>query len=237
MKLLLLILLPCLLFMAPALADTSLQGFVICLDPGHTSETSAGTASRDGKLTERHLNWVVAVRLRTLLTAAGATVIMTKSREDQFVTNQKRAEIANGAHAALFLRLHADAGAATGLATFYPDRQGHVRGVTGPSSDVIRESREAARVFQPAVIAALGGALADRGAIGESKSFVGGKQGALTGSIFSHVPALTVEMCVLTNSHDYRFARTAAGQESLARALFAGVTAYNNVLHSRKTGV
>ena len=237
MKLILMFLLLASLSMAPVQADTSLQGFVICLDPGHTSETSAGTASRDGKLTERHLNWVVAERLRALLTAAGATVVMTKSSENQFVTNQKRAEIANAAHAALFLRLHADAGAATGLATFYPDRQGHVRGVTGPSSQVIHESQEAARIFQPAVIAALSGALKDRGALGESKSFVGGKQGALTGSIFSHVPALTIEMCVLTNSHDYKFARTAAGQESLARALFAGVIAYHKVLHSQKTGV
>ena len=81
------------------------------------------------------------------------------------------------------------------------------------------------RLFHPAVIAALGGALADRGIKGDSATGVGGKQGALTGSIFSQVPALTVEMVVLTDTHDYHFIRTRAGQQQMARALLAGVEA------------
>ena len=124
------------------------------------------------------------------------------------------------------LRLHCDAGEQSGLATYYPDRQGKRFGVTGPSPAVITDSRRAASVFQPAVIGALHGALRDAGIKGDSQTAVGGKQGALTGSIFSHVPALTVEMCVLTNAHDYRFIRTAAGQQKMALALLAGVEAY-----------
>ena len=46
-------------------APAPLRGFIVCLDPGHASETSQGTASRDGKLTELHVNWVVAQRLKT----------------------------------------------------------------------------------------------------------------------------------------------------------------------------
>ena len=87
-------------------------------------------------------------------------------------------------------------------------------------------SHQAAKIFQPAVIAALHGALRDAGIKGDSQTGVGSKQGALTGSIFSHVPALTVEMCVLTNAHDYKFIRTTAGQEQMAQALLAGVEAY-----------
>ena len=184
------------LVLAPAaLAQPGpLAGFTVCLDPGHTSETSAGTASRDGKLTERHVNWVVAQDLKPLLEAEGARVVMTKTPENEVVTNRRRAEIANAAHANLFLRLHCDAASDSGLATFYPDRQGRAHGHTGPSPAVIAASRRAARPFHPAVIAALGGALADRGIKGDSATGVGGKQGALTGSIFSQVPALTVEM-------------------------------------------
>lgn len=218
--------LSCLAVPAPAYAqEAPLRGFVVCVDPGHSSETSRGTASRDGKLTELHVNWVVAQRLITLLKADGATVVTTKMRELQVVTNRRRAEIANAAHANVFLRLHCDSGEQSGLATYYPDRTGTRFGVTGPSKGVMTASHNAAEIFQPAVIAALHGDLRDAGIKGDSQTGVGSKQGALTGSIFSHVPALTVEMCVLTNAHDYKFIRTAAGQEQMAQALLAGVEA------------
>lgn len=213
---------------APTRADGPgpLRGFVVCLDPGHTSETSQGTASRDGKLTERHVNWVVAQRLKALLEAQGATVVMTKTREAQVVSNRRRAEIANAARAKLFLRLHCDSGEQSGLATYYPNRQGTHFGVTGPPPAVITASHRAALVFQPAVIAALHGNMRDAGIKGDSQTAIGGRQGALTGSIFSQVPSLTVEMCVLTNAHDYKFIRTPIGQEAMARALLVGVEAY-----------
>ena len=217
--------------LAPARAQTPadtrpLTGFVVCVDPGHQSETSYGTESRDHKLTELHVNWVVAETLQRLLQGAGATVVMTKQRESQIVTNRKRAEIANAAHAGLFLRLHCDSGEQSGLATYYPDRQGTRFGVTGPSQSVMTASHRAAEIFQPAVIAALHGSLNDSGIKGDSQTGVGGRQGALTGSIFSHVPALTVEMCVLTNTHDYKFIRTEFGQRIMAEALLNGVEAY-----------
>lgn len=215
--------------LAPAHAQTNakpLTGFVICVDPGHSSETSQGTTSRDGKLTELHVNWIVAQRLEALLAAGGATVVPTKTRESQVVPNRRRAEIANAAGAGLFLRLHCDSGEQSGLATYYPNRTGTRFGVTGPSQAVMTGSRRAAEIFQPAVIAALHGSLHDAGIKGDSQTGIGSKQGALTGSIFSHVPALTVEMCVLTNAHDYRFIQTEAGQEQMAQALLAGVEAY-----------
>ena len=202
-----------------------LCGFVVCLDPGHVSETSAGTVSRDGKLTEAHVNWVIAQRLTDLLETEGAKVVPTKHRESQVVANRLRAQIANDAHADLFLRLHCDSGEQSGIATYYPDRQGRHFGVTGPSLVVIEASRRTAQIFHPAAAAALRGALPDAGIKGDSQTGVGGKQGALTGSIFSQVPALTVEMCVLTNAHDYRFIKAAAGQEAMAHALLAGVEA------------
>ncbi len=215
--------------LAPAHAEGSakpLTGFVICVDPGHSSETSRGTESRDHRLTELHVNWVVAGRLEALLRADGATVVSTKAYEGRVVTNRHRAEIANAAGARLFLRLHCDSGEQSGLATYYPDRTGTRFGVTGPSRTVIASSRRAAEIFQPSVIAALHGSLRDAGIKGDSQTGVGSRQGALTGSIFSHVPALTVEMCVLTNAHDYKFIRTEAGQDRMARALLAGVEAY-----------
>lgn len=210
-----------------------LSGMTICIDPGHTSETSAGTQSRDGKLTERHINWIEAVRLRALLTADGVHVVMTKATEAQIVTNRRRAEIANAAHASLLLRLHCDSNAPSGITTYYPDRQGTRFGVTGPSRDVIAQSHAAAMVFQPVLAELLRGELPNGGVKGDSATFVGGKQGALTGSIFAQVPALTVEMCVLTNAHDYTFIRTANGQAQMAYALYAGVIAFEHTLQPK----
>lgn len=213
-------------FAQAAEARKPLAGVVICIDPGHPSETSAGTSSRDHKLSERHVNWIEATKLRALLINAGAKVVLTKTYEEELVTNRERAEIANRAHANLLLRLHCDAGPQSGICTFYPDRQGTRFGVIGPSRDIIERSRDAARLFQPAVAKALSGSLPDLGIKGDSATFVGGKQGALTGSIFAEVPALTVEMCVLTNLHDYAFIRTPKGQVAMANALRAGVEAF-----------
>lgn len=227
-------LLPLLLSSMTHAQTLPLAGVTVCIDPGHTSETSAGTQSRDGKLTERHVNWVEANLLRPLLEAQGAKVVLTKQTEGQIVTNRKRAEIANAAHAVLLLRLHCDSNAPSGITTYFPDRQGTRFGVTGPSQEIIHRSHQAALVFQPALAQSLAGMLPSGGVKGDSATFVGGKQGALTGSIFAQVPALTVEMCVLTNAHDYTLIRTPKGQEDMARALDAGVLAYARSL-SRST--
>ena len=199
---------------------------VVCIDPGHPSETSAGTVSRDGTLTERHMDWIVALRLQKLLVGAKIRVVMTKSSEFETVTNRRRAEIANAAGAILFLRLHCDSAPTQGIAFYYPDRQGRAHGVTGPSADVLASSRRAAAIVHDGAMPVLVGQLRDRGVHGESATLIGARQGALTGSIFSRVPAVTVEMVVLTDEHDFALARTAVGQEALAQALFAGVMAW-----------
>jgi len=201
---------------------------VICLDPGHPSETSAGTATASG-VTENHLNWVVALKLRKLLEARGWKVVMTKSSEGEKVTNRRRAEIANAAGAALMLRLHCDSASARGLAVYFPDRQGKKYGVTGPSRAVIAASRALAKPFYRAAVAALKGYVPSRGVHGESATLIGSKQGALTGSIFARVPVLTVEMVVLNNPTDAAFITAEAGQDRMARALAAGVEACRGI--------
>jgi N-acetylmuramoyl-L-alanine amidase len=221
-----LILLGLLLPAKPTRADVAPAAPVVCIDPGHPSETSAGTVSRDGTLTERHVDWVVALRLRDLLEQSGYRVVLTKSSEREMVKNRTRAEIANTAHASLFLRLHCDSAPTNGLAIYYPDRQGHSHGTVGPSQQVIRDSRDAAQAMHAAIIDALAGKLRDRGVHGESATLIGARQGALTGSIYARVPAVTVEMVVLDNAHDFALARTDSGQNLIARALFAGVNAY-----------
>jgi len=200
-------------------------GRTICIDPGHPSETSPGCTGPTG-VTENHINWVVAVKLKGVLEAAGATVVMTKQSENETVTNRRRAEIANAAGADIMIRLHGDAASASGFSVYYPDRQGTKYGVTGPSQSVIAASRAAATPFYEGMKSVLAGTLGGRGIHGDSATYIGGRQGALTGSIFSQVPVLTIEMIVLTNAHDEAFIKTASGQDKMVEALKEGLEGY-----------
>ncbi|MCD6360424.1 MAG: N-acetylmuramoyl-L-alanine amidase [Armatimonadetes bacterium] len=202
-----------------------LAGKTICIDPGHPSETSAGCTGPGGT-TENHINWIIALKLRDELEAAGATVVVTKQSENEKVTNRHRAEIANAAGADIMIRLHCDAASASGFSIYYPDRQGTRYGVTGPGQSVIDASRAAATPFYEGMKAALTGVLRGRGVHGDSATYIGSRQGALTGSIFSQVPVLTIEMVVLTNASDEAFITTQAGQEKMVEALKQGLENY-----------
>lgn len=202
---------------------TSAHGITVCLDPGHPSEVGRGTTGK--RISEIEAVWLVTNELKPLLEKKGYKVILTKSRQEEFVRNRRRAEIANAARADLMLRLHCDAAPDPGFATFFPNRQGTTQGKTGPQQSVITASRQMASPFHRAAMQVLNGHLNDRGVRDESKTAVGARQGALTGSIFSEVPVLLVEMAVLTNEQDDKFMASRSGRVIMARALAAGVEA------------
>ena len=130
---------------------------------------------------------------------------------------------ANNANAAVMVRLHCDASTDSGYALYYPDRQGTVDGVTGPGADVIERSRKAAEAIHQGMAEALKDALKDGGVRGDSKTFVGSRQGALTGSIYSRVPTVTIEMVVLSNKADAEYIKSTRGQQQMAEAIAAGI--------------
>lgn len=152
-------------------------------------------------------------------------MILTKRNVDENVRNEDRAAIANRAHAALFLRLHCDAARDSGIAIYFPDRPGVKDGVRGPAADVIAASRKDATRFHSAMIASLAGSLRDRGVHTDMQTNVGGHQGALTGSIYSRVPVMLIEMCVITNPKDDAFITSERGQQILTRAMEQGALA------------
>ncbi len=66
----------------------------ICIDPGHPSEVGLGTEGK--KLSEIHVNWVVAKGAREDLDCQVCVhVVLTKKTENEFVKNIDRAKIAN----------------------------------------------------------------------------------------------------------------------------------------------
>lgn len=201
--------------------------FIVCIDPGHPSETAAG-AFHHG-LSENKLNWQVALRLQRRLKAAGIASVMTKSSLNQLVTNRQRAEIANRAGAAIMIRLHCDAGGGTGYTWYYPDRAGTKYGVTGPPRNVQLLSRNAAYVMNEAMKPVLKGYLKSNPIKTDAATGVGGRQGGvLTGSIFARVPTALIEMCYINQKRDAQFIASTAGQEKMALALETGIVAWRN---------
>lgn len=120
----------------PLVGDLSaVAGKIIAIDPGHngdnwqhTTELSrlifigtqwkacdtAGTATNAG-YTETAHNFDVAVRLRAILQAAGATVVMSRENNSGFgPCIDERAYFGNRAHANVAISIHADGGPVNG---------------------------------------------------------------------------------------------------------------------------
>ncbi len=195
---------------------------VVAIDPGHPSETSNGCAHHG--VTELQICWDVALKLEQLIAAEpDLSAIKTKPAVDTMVTNKQRAEIANEASATLMVRLHCDSAKGSGCTIYYPDKPGTVQGVTGPSEEVIAQSRMAAECMQEGMARVLGSQLKLNPIKTDSVTFVGAKQGALTGSIFAKVPAVVVEMVYLNNASDAAFIGAPEGQDLLAKAMLAGI--------------
>jgi N-acetylmuramoyl-L-alanine amidase len=215
---------------APAAAPkvkTASARTIVCIDPGHPSEVASGKNVQNGT-SETRTNWAVATKLRDALEARGYEVVMTKASEGELVRNRERAMVANRARASLMIRLHCDASAERGFAVYYPDRRGRAKdGTTGPGPSVIEESRRAAEALHSGLVEGLKDALEDNGVRTDFQTKVGRDQGgALTGSIFSEVPVVTIEMVVLSDDADASFIKTEDGQRRMAEAIAEGVERY-----------
>lgn len=207
-----------------AASNPSHAAFRVCIDPGHPSEKNDGNELLNG-VREVDVNWEVAQRLKKLLEDKGFAVTMTKSSVREYVTNKDRALIANNAHADLMLRLHADSAGPSGFTLYHPRKQGETQGRKGPAATVIEASETAAKIFHPAFASALRSELKDNGIRGDEQTEIGSKQGALTGSIFSAVPTLLVEMVNLAKREDARWISQPEKQQLMTEALLGGVVA------------
>jgi N-acetylmuramoyl-L-alanine amidase len=216
-----------LLALLAALPATAARPPVVVLDPGHDFRANAeteplgpGSATRKIKdgggtrgvvsgLREAELNLRVALRLRRLLERAGVRVVMTRTRTaGTSIGNVARARIANGAGAALFLRIHADGSTertVRGTHTLYPALR------RGWTDDVYARSRRAAGIVQRQLVRAL--RFPDRG-LQERSDF--------TGFNWSDVPVILVELGFLTNPTEDRLLSTPAYQQRAAVGLCRG---------------
>jgi N-acetylmuramoyl-L-alanine amidase len=200
----------------------------IVIDPGHDSRANPATepigpGSRTRKIKdgggtsgvvtgtpESVVNLEISLRLRRLLRADGYCVTMTRTRQTGVsMGNVARARIANRAHAALLVRIHADGStdrSRRGSSLLYPAFH------RGWTDDVLPESKTAAGILQRELVRALGSR--DLGTVARSD---------LTGFNWSDVPVVLAEVGFLTNPTEDRKLTSRAYQRRVARGLAQGI--------------
>jgi N-acetylmuramoyl-L-alanine amidase len=203
----------------------------IVIDPGHDARANPATepigpGSRTRKIKdgggtrgvvtrtpESVVNLQISLRLRKLLMFDGYCVTMTRSRQTGVsMGNVERARIANRAHAALFIRIHADGNPSrskNGTSVLYPADH------TGWTDDVLPESRVAAATIQRTLLRSLGSR--DLGIVARTD---------ITGFNWSDVPVVLPELGFLTNPREDRLLNSPAYQDRAARGLERGIRAF-----------
>lgn len=122
-------------------SETKEEKIKIAIDPGHQKEqmteqepigpgasemkpmVSSGTEGVVTGEPEYQVNLEVSLKLKNILEAKGYSVYMTRETNDVSLSNQERAQMANGSGASVFLRLHCNSdssSSANGALTMCP---------------------------------------------------------------------------------------------------------------------
>ncbi len=222
----------------PAARDSVLRGKTIAIDPGHNGRNWAhsaeinrlvdagtlhkacdttGTSTASG-YAEPAFTFDVALRLRAILRAAGARVVLTRTSNTGWgpcIT--ERAAIGNRAPADAAISIHADGGPASGRGfhVIYPPS---IRGLT---DDIARPSKCLALAMRSTYRVGTGMAYA---------TYLGGSglsvRSDLGGLNLSDVPKVFVETGNMRNGADGRLLESAAYRQRIARALAGGLTRF-----------
>ncbi len=214
-----------------------LHGLVIGLDPGHDIGNrnhisdinkkywvgltkicnTTGTATNSG-YPEATYNFDVVARLRRLLVAGGATVMVTRDRNDSATFGPcvgARGAFGAQEHANVMLQVHADGGPSGGRG-FHVIVPAYYKGYT---DDIYRSSR----TFGLAMAAGMVSRGFPHATYLSSVLQVRKDQGGLNSS---DIPTVTVETLNMRNAGDARLATSAAGRQRIAEGLYAGLVRY-----------
>ena len=224
---------------APSVFDLRIKRVVV--DPGHGGE-DPGARSRTG-LEEKDATLDIALRLRSLLGAAGFEVVMTRER-DVFISLRDRVRLANRAEGDLFLSIHVNSipqPLRRGVETYYlgPTDDPHVERLAGAENSAsgyaladfrtllervyvdVRgdESRRLADAVQRKLFVALrrtNPRLEDRGV----------KQAPFVVLIDTAMPSVLAEVSCVSHHDEAELLRQPTYRDQIARALAAGVLEY-----------
>ena len=213
----------------PVFAASPGRQFVVVIDPGHqgradmrTEPIGPGSSTRrprveggaQGVATHRPEsldNLQIALKLRDELVRRGVKVIMVRTTQNVDIPNSKRAQIANNAHADLFIRLHCDSASSssvTGVLTLTPATNRWTRAN-------VKRSARASRDLENAVVKTT-----------HAKSRGITTRGDLSGFNWSKVPVTLVEMGMMSNPAEDRRLASATYEHTLALGIANGAMSY-----------
>jgi N-acetylmuramoyl-L-alanine amidase/putative methionine-R-sulfoxide reductase with GAF domain len=209
----------------------------IVLDAGHGG-WDLGTVGRKGLL-EKDLVLDIVERLGKLMEKRLAASVIYTRMDDNYVSLEKRAEVANLAKASLFLSVHAnysDFPSARGVETYYTNTYSSIRARTRESDDAetttsavdwtnvdIREKVHESRRLAASVQRSLYGTLSTTNPGLPNRGVKRAQYVVLTGT---SMPAVLAEVSFVSSPTDENNLQSSSYRQRIAEALYQGVARY-----------
>lgn len=226
----------------PAAVSGPLSGKTVVIDPGHNPSNHLHTAeinrqvdigtthkecdttgtSTDSGYAEARFTLDVSHRLRTLLQAQGARVILTYDGDRAFgPCVDERARIGNRAGADAVVSVHAD-GSAAGNRGFHVILPASVRGGDADTSQIVGPSRDLGTRIAGLFVRATGSA---------PSNYIGGNTGLdtrkdLGGLNLSTVPKVFIECGNMRDPKDAALLTSADWRQKAAQGIADGISSY-----------
>ena len=193
----------------------SLSGYTIMLDPGHGGiDGGANTAvSGTGVNGEKHINLFIAKKVKELLEAEGAKVVMTRN-EDKWVCYTDRNNAVRNQNPDMFIAIHCDSSTAAnamGTSAYY------YRAYSQPLANAVHES--IVNAYKTKIYS-------DKSNSFKSNISRGANFYAFRVTRVEECPAILIEYGFVSNVAECQVLQSPANREILAAATVEGIKKY-----------
>lgn len=206
------------------------KDIIIGIDPGHQlygnssleaigpgsstkkAKVSSGTSGVSTKVPEYQLNMVMAKQVKKELKKRGYQVVMTRKSNNVDISNKERAKKINKSKADICIRLHADgsdSSSVRGASALYPSKSNPY------VADLSKQSYRLARSVINAYCKAT--SIKNRGCV---------KRDDLTGTNWSKVPVIVLEMGFMSNPIEDRNMQKKKFQKRMVQGICNGIDNY-----------
>lgn len=197
--------------------SSSLSGYTIMLDPGHGGvDGGAGCAVSSTSFgTEKHINLSIATKVKELLEAEGAKVVMTRTT-DKWVCYTDRNSAVRNQNPDMFISIHCDSSAsasAMGTSAYY------YRAYSQPLAKAVHE--RLVNAYKNEIYKNEDNTIKNK--VSRGANFY-----AFRVARVEECPAILIEYGFVSNTQECQVLQTAANRDILAAATVEGIKDYIN---------